>query len=174
MKTVYWAASGAMFLTLGCSTAAFAAGDAAFCEEVKTIAGDAAHAFSMVQGDKTSQEASTVDPSVIVDHYSVKASLDGATSCEMTVQETATSDGRHFPNYSCYFPITGSDKGAATRKLANRVAACLPGISHPSGPGLKKDGGMLTAHSADYDVSYSFISGSAQNRVVFSIQSDKN
>jgi hypothetical protein len=148
-----------------------AAGSDQFCTQLKAVVADAPNGFASLQGSKTRQEPSSTDAGIIFDHYAVSSALDGAASCEMTAQEAATSDGKHFPNYSCDFPITGSDKGAATKKLAGRVTACLPGVSHPSGPGLRKDGGMLTAHSADYTVSYSFISGPAHSNISFSIQS---
>ena len=160
-------------LTIAASIAAAqAASTDQFCKQLKAVVAEAPNGFASLQGQKTSQEASQTDPGTSFDHYAVSATLDGATSCDMMLEQPASSDGKHFPNYTCAFQITGGDKGVATRKLATRVAACLPGISHPSGPGLDKDGGMLTAHSADYSVGYSFISGPASTTIKFSIQSD--
>jgi hypothetical protein len=41
------------------------------------------------------------------------------------------------------------------------------------GPGLSKDGGMLSAHSSDYSLSYLFLSGPAKQTIAFSIQNDR-
>ena len=119
------------------------------------------------------QEATSIDPLVIVDHYAAGGALEGATACEITAHESVDSHGRRYPGYSCDFPIAGTDKGAATRKLASRVAACLPGFSRPIGPGLAKDSGMLTAHASDYSVSYSVLSGPASATVWLSIRSGR-
>ncbi len=145
-----------------------------FCTQLKAIAADAPNGFSTLRGAQTKQEASAAAPYGMVDYYAVSSSLDGASSCDIEIQETATSDGLHYPNYACEFPITGKNKGTATRKLANRVAACLGNVSRPAGPGLDADGGMLLFHSTDYSVSYSTISGPFRPTISFSIQSEKH
>jgi hypothetical protein len=143
------------------------------CGQLRAIVADAPNSFAAFKGTQTSQEKSKVEPYDLIDHYAATGWPDGAASCEITMNDVATSYGQRYPNYSCEFPITGDNKGATTKKLAMRAAACLPGTSHPIGPGLDKDGGMLLAHSKDYTVGYSFISGPATNTVSMLIQSDK-
>jgi hypothetical protein len=154
------------------ASAANAAPPDKICEQLKSVVADAPNSFAAFKGALARQEKSSVEPYDIVDYYAAKVLFDGATSCEIDMRDTPTSYGQSYPNYSCNFPFIGTNKGVATKKLATRVAACLPGISHPSGPGLSKDSGMLTAHSKDYSMSYSFISGPASETISFSIQSD--
>ena len=150
-----------------------AAGNDPFCAQIQAIVADAPSGFASFQGELTKKEASTVDsPAVMMDHYAASGAPAGALSCEIVIQE-ATSNGQHYPNYSCEFPIAGTNKGAAVRKLATQVAACLPGTSRPAGPGLDKDSGMLDAHSSDYSVSYSFLAGPARPTMSFSVQSER-
>lgn len=150
-----------------------AAGSDPFCTQLQAIVADAPNGFAKFQGALTKKEASTVDsPAVMMDYFAASGAPAGAVSCDIEMQET-TSTGNHYPNYACEFPIVGSNKGAAVRKLANQVAACLPGISRPIGPGLDKDSGMLDAHSSDYSVSYQFLAGPAKPTMSFSIQSER-
>lgn len=144
-----------------------------FCAQIRAIVADAPNSFAAFKGQLTKQETSSVPPPTMVDHFAARGAPEGATTCEIRVRHTATEAGLYLPNYSCAFPIAGADKGAATHRLANRVAACLPGISRPIGPGLKKDGGMLDAHSSDYSLSYFFLSGPATQTITFSIQNGR-
>jgi hypothetical protein len=138
-----------------------------FCEQIQAIVADAPNSFAAFQGQLAKQ---VTFEGVKIDHYAASGAPEGATACEIVAQELAD---RRYPNYSCEFPIAGTNKGAATKNLASRVAACLPGISRPIGPGLSKDSGMLTAHSSDYSLSYSFLSGPAKPTVSFSIQNGR-
>ena len=127
-----------------------AAADDKFCAQIQAIAADASNGFVALRGERTQQEqraATATDPAVTIDHFAANGTPDGATGCE--ISENAPPHSR-YPVYSCRFPFTGTDKGAATRKFATRVAACLPGFSKPIGPGLNKDGGVLTSHANDW------------------------
>jgi hypothetical protein len=161
------------------SAAAPAAGSAQaaasdkFCAQIQAIVADAPNSFAAFRGQRTKQETSQVPPPVTVDHYAASGAPEGATECEISARDTPTDAGTYLPNYSCEFPIAGTNKGATTQKLASRVAACLPGISRPMGPGLSKDSGMLSAHSSDYSLSYFFLSGPAKQTIMFSIQNGR-
>jgi hypothetical protein len=147
-----------------------------FCAQIQAIVTDAANGFAALQGQRTKQEkreATSTDPAITIDHFAANGTPDGATGCEITANESPSSNGQRYPGYSCSFPLAGTDKGAATRKLATRVAACLPGFSRPIGPGLNKDGGLLTAHAGDYSVNYSVLSGPASATVGLSIRSSR-
>jgi len=144
-----------------------------FCVQIQTIIADAANSFAAFRGQLTQQETSQVPPPTTVDHYAASGAPEDATACEIRARHTATDNGRYLPNYSCEFPITGTNKGAATQKLASRVAGCLPDISRPMGPGLSKDSGMLSAHSSDYSLEYFFLSGPARQTITFSVQNNR-
>lgn len=160
-------------LALCAPWSAKAAGSDPICAQVQAIVADAPNGFAKFQGALTKKESSSVEPPTTVDYYAASGEPAGAVSCDIEIQEIATSDGHHFPNYACEFPIAGADKGAAVRKLANQLVACLPGTSRPIGPGLNKQGGMLDAHANDYSVSYMFLAGPAQPTALFSIQSER-
>src|SRR5579872_2518400 len=106
-----------------------AAGSDPICAQVQAIVADAANGFAKFQGELTKKENSSVEPPTTVDYYAASGAPAGAISCDIEIQETASSDGHHYPNYACQFPIAGADKGAAVRKLANQIVACLPGTS---------------------------------------------
>jgi hypothetical protein len=144
-----------------------------FCAQIQAIVADAPNSFAAFRGQLTRQETSQVPPPTTIDHYAASGGPEGATECELTARHTATDSGQYLPNYTCKFPISGTNKGAATRSLANRVAACLPGISRPMGPGLSKDSGMLDAHSSDYALSYFFLAGPNSQAITFSIQNGR-
>ena len=156
-----------------CTPLAAQAADDAFCTSLKAVVADAPNGFAGFRGDLTRKEQSTIDIPTTYDHYAVSKTLDGAASCEIRMQEEATSSGGHLPNYGCDFPIKGADKGAAARQIANRVAACIAGTSRPSGFDVKKDGGMVTMHDKDYALSYMALSGPANNLVSLSIQASR-
>jgi tetratricopeptide (TPR) repeat protein len=158
---------------LATAGSAHAAASDNFCAQIQAIVADAPNSFTAFRGQLTRQETSQVPPPTTVDHYAASGAPGGTTACEITARHTATDTGRYLPNYTCEFPISGTNKGAATRSLASRVAACLPGISRPMGPGLSKDSGMLTAHSSDYSLSYLFLSGPASQTTTFSIQNGR-
>jgi hypothetical protein len=160
-------------LAISVAGGAQAAASDKFCAQIQAIVADAPNSFAAFKGQRTRQETSQVQPPVSVDYYAASGAPEGAVACEISARTAATSNGQHYPNYSCKFPIAGTNKGAAARSLANRVAACLAGVSRPMGPGLDKNGGMLTAHSSDYAVSYLFLSGPASPTVMFSIQSGR-
>jgi hypothetical protein len=147
-----------------------------FCAQIGAIFTDASNGFVALRGQQTrqeKQEATSTDPTnIVVDHYAASGMPEGAIACEITANDSANSQGRRHPRYSCEFPITGNDKGAAIRKLANRTAACLPGFSRPIGPGLNKDGGTLSAHASDYSVDLFLISGPASSTIELSIESN--
>jgi hypothetical protein len=143
-----------------------------FCAQIQAIVADATNSFAAFRGQLTRQETSQVPPPTTVNHYAASGGPDGAIACEITAHDTPAS-GLNYPNYSCEFPIVGTNKGAETQKLAKRVAACVPGISRPMGPGLSKDSGMLDAHSSDYSLSYFFLSGPATQKIHFSIQNSR-
>jgi hypothetical protein len=164
----------AVLVAIFCAAVAWPAMADPFCDPLKAVAADAPNGFANFQGGLTKKEASNVEPPAMIDYYAVAGGQpDGAADCDIEIQEHATADGLHFPNYACRFPIRGKDKGAATRQLANRAAACLVGVSKPIGPGLDKEGGMLTMHAKDYSVSYSVISGPATDFIDFAIQSER-
>jgi hypothetical protein len=144
-----------------------------FCEQIQAIVADAPNSFAAFKGQRTRQETSQVPPPTTVNYYAASGAPEGSISCEISAQDKATDAGKYLPNYTCQFPIAGADKGAATKKLATQVAACLPGISRPIGPGQNKDGGMLTAHSSDYSLSYLFLSGPARQTITFSVQNGR-
>jgi hypothetical protein len=175
MKRNAWRAlAGATFALVLAAPAA--AADEKFCTQIQAIVADASNGFAALQGQRTKQEklaATSTDPAITVDHYTAGGTPDGATACEIRANESADSSGRRYPGYSCDFPLAGTDKGAATRKLATRVAACLPGFSRPIGPGLNKDGGLLTAHANDWSVNYSVLSGPATATVGLAIRSSR-
>lgn len=149
-----------------------AAGTDPFCAQLQAIVADAPNSFAKFQGELTKKQTSQVEPVVTVDYYAASGAPVGAISCDIEMDETS-SDGRHHPNYSCEFPIAGANKGTALRKLASQAAVCLPGVSRPMGPGVDKDGGMLTAHASDYATSYLFLAGPAKATMAFSIQSER-
>ncbi len=163
---------GASSAAASAAGSAQAAGSDKFCAQIQAIVADAPNSFAAFRGQRTRQETSQVPPPTTVNHYAASGTPEGATACEITANDTATS-GLYYPNYSCEFPVAGTNKGAETQKLARRVAACLPGISRPMGPGLSKDSGMLSAHSSDYSLSYFFLSGPAKQTIHFSIQNGR-
>jgi hypothetical protein len=167
--TDYFAAAPA----IPAAASAQAAPSDKFCAQIQAIVADAPNSFAAFRGQRTKQETSQVPPPVTVDHYAASGAPEGATECEITARDTPTDAGKYLPNYSCEFPIAGTNKGAATQKLASRIAACLPGISRPMGPGLSKDGGTLSAHSIDYSLSYFFVTGPASQMIGFSIQNGR-
>jgi hypothetical protein len=160
-------------LAIPAAGSAQAAASDKFCAQIQAIVADAPNSFAAFRGQLTRQETSQVPPPTTIDHYAASGAPEGTTACEITTRHTATDAGRYLPNYTCEFPISGTNKGAATRSLANRVAACLPGISRPMGPGLSKDSGMLSAHSSDYSLSYFFLAGPASQTITFSIQNGR-
>jgi hypothetical protein len=163
-------------LAMPAAWSAAAAESDKFCAQIQAIVADASNGFAALQGQRTKQEkreATSTDPAITIDHFAASGTPEAATACEITANESANSYGRRYPGYSCEFPIAGTDKGAATRKLANRVAACLPGFSRPIGPGLNKNGGLLTAHANDYSVDYSILSGPATATVGLAIRSSR-
>jgi hypothetical protein len=119
-----------------------------FCAQIQAIVAEAPNSFAAFRGHRTKQETSQVRPPTTVDHYAASGAPAGAIACEVRARDTATEAGLYLSNYSCEFPIAGTNKGAETQKLAKRVAGCLPGISRPMGPGLSKDGGMLSGIQA--------------------------
>ncbi len=168
----------ALAAALAISTAwsAGAAESDKFCVQIRAIAADAANGFVALRGQQTRQEtqaATSTDPANIVDHYAASGAPEGATTCEITANDSANAQGRHHPIYRCEFPIAGKDKGAAIRKLANRAAACLPGFSRPMGPGLNKDGGTLSAHASDYSIDLFLIAGPASSTIALWIGSNR-
>jgi hypothetical protein len=167
--TDYFAAAPA----IAAAGSAQAAASNTFCAQIQAIVADAPNSFAAFRGQLTRQERSQVPPPTTVDHYTASGTPAGAAACEITANDAPTSGGLYLPNYTCEFPIAGTNKGAETQKLARRVAACLPGISRPMGPGLSKDSGMLTAHSSDYALSYLFLSGPAKQTIRFSVQNGR-
>ncbi len=163
-------------LAISVAWSAAAAETGKFCAQIRAIFADASNGFVALRGQQTrqeKQEATSTDPANIVDHYAASGTPEGATACEITTNDSANSQGRRHPIYRCEFPITGKDKGAAIRKLANRAAACLPGFSRPMGPGLNKDGGTLSAHASDYSVDLFLISGPASSTIGLWIGSNR-
>lgn len=151
-------------LVISATSSAATAESDKFCAQIRAIFADAASGFVALRGQQTRQEkqaATSTDRANVVDHYAASGTPEGATTCEITANDSANAQGRHHPIYRCEFPIVGKDKGAAIRKLANRAAACIPGFSRPMGPGLNKDGGTLSAHASDYSVDLFLISGPA-------------
>jgi len=149
-------------LAISAAWRAEAAESGKFCAQIQAIFADAANGFVALRGQQTRQEkheATSTDPAIIVDHYAASGTPEGATACEIRANDAANAQGRRYPLYACEFPITGKDKGAALRKLANRTAACIPGFSRPIGPGLNKDGGTLSAHSSDWSIDLFSIAG---------------
>ena len=148
---------------------AVAAGN--LCTQMKAIAADAPNAFSNLRGAHTKQEASNeVQPPATIDYYEANGSPDGATTCDIEVQTTAGDTGRPVTDYACDFPIAGKNKGAATRKLATRIAACLGNVTHPIGEGVNADGGMVSFQSKDYTIDYTAMSGPAKPTIRLLVQ----
>lgn len=163
-------------LAVSAASSAAAAESDKFCAQILAISTDAANGFVALRGQQTRQEkqaATSTDPENILDHYAASGMPEGAITCEITANDSADARGRHYPIYRCEFPIVGKDKGAALRKLANRAASCLPGFSRPIGPGLDKNGGMLTAHASDYSISLFSISGPNSPTMEVWIKSDR-
>ncbi|HUO98159.1 MAG TPA: hypothetical protein VMU01_05800 [Rhizomicrobium sp.] len=150
-----------------------AAGERDFCKQYRAIVADARNGFSGFRGKRIKQEKATVAPFGTIDFYAATGWPDGALNCHIEMRDEATEDGHQYPNYYCEFPMLAADKGKALRRLADRIAACTPGVSRPSGTGLDKEGGMLTWHSKNYDVHYSGFAGPSNANLRILVQAEK-
>ncbi len=152
---------------------AHAAGERDFCKQYRALVADAPNGFSAFKGDRTKREKSPVEPHDLIDYYEASNWPDGALACHLEMRDEETDDGHRYPNYYCEFPLVGADKGRALRRMAERVAACVKGVSRPSGPGVDKTGGMLTWHTKDYAAHFSAFAGPSNPNIRILVQAEK-
>ena len=165
--------AAAIMAVASLASSALAADESDFCKQYRAIAADAPHGFASFRGEQTKQEKSTVEPYDLINTYSATGWPDGALNCHIEMRDEPTSDGHRYPNYYCEFAMLAADKGKALRRMASRIAACVRGASRPSGPGLEKEGGMLTWHARDRGVHYSAFAGPSNPNIRILIQSER-
>lgn len=159
------------------------AGD--FCTEMKAVVADAPNGFSAFRGTlQSTQTTKLPDPSeeygtidIVTEYYSASGWPDGAQSCRIEVPQEDASEKRRYAYYTCAFPVTGTDVGAATSQFASRVGACLGDFRNPVIGKSDRTGAMLIATANDGRTEYWFSSGSydasgRKRTITFKIQSD--
>ena len=142
------------------------------CAGIRAVVADAENGFDDLRGDRTDQKQSTVEPFYTIDYYAARGWPQGALTCYIERRDEPTRDGRRYPNYYCEYPMHGTDKAAALRKVADRIASCVKGAGRPTGAALNKNGGMLSWDTKNANVHFSAFAGASNPNLRVLIQAD--